>query len=310
MYSLRHQIKKIAILSAAGVIGTLSFSPVRAQTASCSDTPSCLLAIAQNTYATLQAVNTLPNFLSTETQVALSWLQQDTSSTTTAMQASFATLGNLVVQDYNTQLAGQLQITADLLGQPLTNMTTPTNNPMVLSYIPNVNDLSYLSIMGQPPVPKATNASLSSYNYLKNAAGVNISHIIPGTSWQGKSADQARYQNYFNTVIAVESFNGYALSNQYADVQNGNSFTTTQNSLISQASASSWIVQISTEQLGVVIRQLLMFESQSYILLSQLVQTQKQLLSAQVMTNSLLILNNQNNESYLVAKAQGVQPTA
>jgi hypothetical protein len=305
-----NRIKKFLVLfSVAGVISALSFSPVKAQSPGCADMNSCLIVIAQNTYFTLMSVNTLPNFLATATQLALSWLKPDKSTNTVALQGGFATLGNLIVQNYTTQLSGQLQLTADLYGQPLANLTNPPDHPAVLDYVPNINDLTYSSLLGQPPVPKAKGAASAPYNYIKFASGINISHTIPGQSWQGTKADQVKYQNYFATIMAAESFNGFALSNQYADQQNGNSFTTTQNTLITQASGSSWSSQVASEELGIVLRQLLLFESQTYVLLTQLVQTQKQMLAAQVMTNSLLILGGQVNESYLASKAQGVQPT-
>lgn len=108
--------------------------------------------------------------------------------------------------------------------------------------------------------------------------------------------------------MAVESFNAFILSSQLVDAQKGAPLSEAQVKLIAQASGSDWAKQVATEELGKVLRQILLFQSQTYVLLSDLIQTQKQLLTAQVMNNALLIITNQNNETILVSKAQGVRP--
>lgn len=270
---------------------------------SCSDSDSCLKAIMQNTYETLGKVNTLPDYLNQLGQFAASWLAVDDTTSTTEMQANFANSGAFITQAMSGQYTDPVQLAADLYGQPKTNFTTPSNRPSILDVLPNVNDITYSSVIGFPPVVKAP---VTPYNYIKVASGMSIPHTMPGLTWQGKSDDINRYRNYYNTVMAVESFNGYILNNQYTNPQ---SFTTAQASLINQASGSTWLAQVATEELGKVLRQILMFESQSYVLLSQMAQTQRQQLAAATMTNSLLILNNQQLESYLSAKAQGLKPT-
>lgn len=285
-------LKKTAILAGTAVaISALSISNLRAQ----GQSETYLYYIMQYTYGTLQAINDLSTKL----------FKQDDSDSTSQLQSNFATLGNLIVQNFNTQNSYQTQLTADLFGQKIESFTTPANSPSVLNVIPNINDLAYSTMLGLPPVPKGPIAPL---NYIKNAGGLTLVHAIPNPGWQGPEDDVKRYQNYYNTIMAIESFNGYVLSNQYADYQNGNNFTTTQNNLISQASNSDWISQIATEDLGRVFRQILMFESQNYILTTQLIQLQKQLLTAQVMTNALTIMTQQNAEDLLVSNAQGVKP--
>ena len=130
---------------------------------------------------------------------------------------------------------------------------------------------------------------------------------MPGNNWQGSKNSVDKYSNYYNTIMSVESFNGYILSNQYAD---GAQFNNLQNTLIKQASdGQSWFSQVATENMSTVLRQILMYESQVFVLLSQLVQTQRQMVTAQAMTNTLLIAVNQNNETQLVASAQNVRPS-
>lgn len=272
---------------------------------SCSDTLTCLSAITTNTYGALEDLNNLPSYLNGLIQMATSWLT-DTSKDgfTSQIQAGFATLGAASANDMNSQnaLATQQQLIADMLGLSAADFNSP--NPKVLNTVPNINDLSYATLIGAPPVPKAP---ISPYNYLKNASGFSISHPAPNLNWQGTAQDQTNYSNYFNTISAIESFDAYTLSNQYADTLNGAAFNNTQSSLIAEASGSAWLLQITTEELGKVLRHILLFDSQSYVLLSQLVQLQRQQLAAQAMTNTLLITNNGMNESLLLSKAQGVR---
>jgi hypothetical protein len=63
-----------------------------------------------------------------------------------------------------------------------------------------------------------------------------------------------------------------------------------------------------SEKIGYVLRQILLYQSQTFVLMTQIVQLQKQMVSAQVMTNATLVAVNQVNERVLAADAQGVQP--
>jgi len=265
---------------------------------SCNSQMSCLAAIVTNTYGALQDLN---NYLVSVGTMAASWLAPDNSTATSTMQASFNTLGTLITQNASTQTSLQQQIAADLFGQPLSSFSgSPPPVVAAMGNI-NINDLSYPTLLGNPPIP---NTSYNPYNYLKYASGFGLLHYVPPTSGLSKD-DILRYNSYYQTIMAAESFNAYALSNQYADYQNGNSFTKTQLSLITQATAQSWIAQISSQDLGKVLRQLLMFNSQSYVLLSDLIQIEKQMLTAQAITNSLLIAINTSNESVMYNKAAG-----
>jgi len=297
--SFLNHVKKLVILFGTAIALSMAYLPyLSAQ----GNSEQYLALIAQYTYGTLQAVNQLPAYLN-------SWLNPDTSKFTQQIQGTFAALGNLIIGNINFQNNNQLQLTADLFGFTVAQFKNPTQAKTILQTLPNINDLSYSTMVGQPPLPKAPNVAQSPYNYIKNAGGLLLVHTMPGLNWQGPVAAQQKYANYYNTVMSVESFNAYALSALLAEAQNGGAFTTTQQSLITQASGSTWISQIATEGLGTVLRQLLMFESQNYVLMSQLIQTQKQMLTAQTMTNSLLILGNQSSEILLVSKAQGVNPS-
>src|SRR3990167_1504811 len=261
-----------------------------------SDT-AILTAIQQNTAKILSAVNNIPLYITQMIQFALNMQMADDSKSTQAMQASFATTGNAIIQNLGTQLTLAPKLNADLL-----QGATQTN-------LPFANDLTYSSLAGAPffnPDPRdrpgAPPVSNFQYNYIKNASAVGITHAAPQAAWRGGTIDYKRYANYYNTVMAAESFGGYALSQQLADAQNNNGLSQAQASLVAQASGSAWIATIASEEIGKVLRQILMFDSQLYVLMTQVLQTQKQLLTAQVINNSLVIAANQMNEFLLVSK--------
>lgn len=260
-----------------------------------------LYQIMQNTAGILTQVNNLPTYLENVGTLALSWLAPDDSTSTTTMQQNFASFSNDVVQDMNTQDSLQPALMA--------NIFLPSG-PILL---PDANDYAYTSLLGAP-FTKETRKNKSgqpidnAWNYVLNASGAGLFHQTPSPAWHGGIALD-RYKRYMKAILAVESFNAYILSGVYADLSNKGFFTSTQTQLISQASSSDWFKQIATEKLGLVLRQLLMFESQSYVMLTQLLQTQKQLLTAQVLNNTLLILLNQNNENTNARNASGLPIT-
>jgi hypothetical protein len=236
-----------------------------------------------------------------------SWLAPDTSSSTSAMQANFDALGSLNAANLTKQNTLWQQITADSLGLTnLSDLTTPTNSPRVLSMVPstvNINSMSYATVLGTPPVPKGTTAD--PYQFIQNASGLTLQHVLPSGKMAGPVYARTAYANYYETIIAIESFDAYVLSSMWAENQNGNKTTTLQNTLIPQASNSTWLAQVASEELGKVLRQLLVFQSQSYVVLTQLLQVQKQLLAATAMNNTLLIANNSQNEKLLLGNASG-----
>lgn len=310
-------LKKFIALMATALALTVVIVP---NLAAQGDSTSLLQLIANNTSGILQQVNTAPSTLSNVLQslatYITSWTSNDTSKFTTQAQGIFGNIGASITNSTNAQLGMQPQLLATQLSPlppsaPFTtaNIKAPSNAPnSILSILPNVNDLSYASLLGTPPSPKAPNAAQSPYNYVVNASGITLAHVMPGLNWQGNVSDQAKYRNYYNTIMASESFNAYVLSNQYAQSQNNNGLIAAQNQLISLATSTNWFTSIASQELGVVLRQILMFESQNYVLMTQFMQIQNQLLAAQVMTNSLLIASAQNTETLLVSKAQGVSP--
>lgn len=275
----------------------------------CHDMISCLIAITTNTYASLQAVNTLPAYIQSATEYIKSWMKSDKSEGTKQMQSDFSVIGTSFVNNSNmvNKADNMRQLMTDQLGPPIikSDFINPQNSPKILKTVPNVNDLSYGTVINLAPVTKGADAS--PYNYIKNASGMSFTHTIPG-NWRGRTSDVTTYKNYYNVISSVLSYNSYVLDYLVAESANGNQLTPMQNDLISQAANGTWLATVATEELGLVLRQTLMFLSQSYVLLTQLLQTQKQMLTAQVMTNSLLITLNQDKEHLILAKAQGVPP--
>lgn len=307
-------------LSRAGLTLILSFWSVNlyAQesgttfgSTACSDSNSCLNSIVQNTYFALQKVNALPTALRNLSLMALSLNTHDNGQTTSQLQNYFAKYGNSVLTTIDAQMKLQPNLNIDLFANGDKTQFQPTQSPKILKTIPYLNDLAYSTLLGQPPAPQASGVAQSPYNYIKNIGGVTIQHAVPEMSWSGGGdpSKVTRYVSYYNTTMAIQSFNSYVMSRLYVENQKQNLSDTMQQNLMNQATTSTWFTEIGAEELGKVLRQLLMFQSQSYVLLNQLVRLQKELLSAQIMTNSLLILNNQANEDVLVAKAQGIRPT-
>jgi hypothetical protein len=301
-------IKKMAFLAGAAItVTSLYVGPSRAN-----DNTTYLQQIAQNTANILTAVNTLPNYITQMLAYATNMTATDTamdgSSLTPTLQGYFTTTGNQFTQDPALQLAKQPSLNKDMFNAQVV--------PGVLAALPppqNANDLVYSTLLGSPfysTDPRQPKPSDLPYNYIKTASGINILHMMPsgGASWNGYPSDYARYQSYYNTVMSVESYNGYILSNQYEEALNNNALTTAQMQLVSQATGSSWFTAITSESIGVVLRQLLMFESQSYVLQTQILQTEKQMLAAQVMTNTLLIATGMYDEEQLLTRAEKKTP--
>jgi hypothetical protein len=298
-------IKKLFVLvGAAAVISMTNLSSIKAAGES---SDFYLRKIMEYTYGTLQAVNNLPTYLSNITALTISWLAADDTGTTASMQANFTSLGNALVSSTAMQNNLQSQLNADLFGGNLPSTTQ----------LPNANDVVYSILLNQPIFakdprnkPGAPPSVDPLYNYIKNTAGIGFSHSMPLNSWQGNIVSQTKYRNYYNTIMSIESFSAYVLSNLYAEAKNNNQFTQLQASLISQASDAKWLAQAATEELGKVLRQILIFQSQAYVIMTELLSTQKQLLTAQVMNNTLLMLSNQNNEKILLQDATGSQTPA
>jgi hypothetical protein len=172
----------------------------------------------------------------------------------------------------------------------------------------NANDLSYQTLLGtllNNPDPRGgqnpPSLSTLQQNYIRNISGISLVHIQPDATWNGKTVDKTNYQNFYNLSVAAQTLNAYVLSQLYTDQQAG--VSSSQSTLMTLATGKDWFVQVASESVGVVLRQILMFDSQIYVLLSQQLQTQKMLLAAQASTNTMLMANSMSSEGILLYKA-------
>lgn len=287
--------KVLALAITAITISVLSVSNINAQSAE-----DYLRQIAFNTTQILQKVDMLPGMILIMLQNTLNWMAADKSDATANLQVSFTNMGNGIFNNITEQNTLQQKLNTLLIGSNLQKL-------------PFANDLVYSSILGLPFIPDPRNPPGTipqvnpPFNYIVNAAGLTIPHVPPENWTGGDDIDKTKYLAYYNAVMSIQSFNGYVLSKQYLE---GNTFNTTQQALLlTLKDPAAWFTKIASEEMSVVVRQLLLIESQTFVLLSQLVQTQKQMVTAQAMTNTLLIASNQLNESVLLSKAKNTTPT-
>ena len=191
------------------------------------------------------------------------------------------------------------------LQKPLMERFFGPITPLDVNY---ANDVTYGSLIGRPffdTDPRDTKGHKVdySYNYLKNVAGLNITHTAPNLNWGGGIENITKYQNFYTTVSAIQSYSAYVLSQMYADETSGKSLTTQQLQLTLQASDPSWLTKVATEEIGIVFRQILLYNSQTYVVMTQLLQAQKQMLSTLAMTNTLIVIGDSFTENQLLNKA-------
>jgi preprotein translocase subunit SecG len=311
MPRITSRIKKIFVfITVTLAIGIVAVSQLKAADASASGGGGgseviYLQQIAAYTNSILTAVTTPVNPVVMGILLAMTNLTapdnaQTPPTPTPALQAGFTTYNFLNTSSNLVQTTLQTQLMQDYFSGATTNT------------LPYANDLTYSTLLGLPffsPDPRASGGATvnPAYNYLKNASGLNVVHAIPAMNWTGAQADQAKYQNYYNTISAVQTFNSYVLTQLYAN--SIFQLTTAQNTLLAQVSnPSTFFAVITNETIGAVLRQMLMFESQNYVLLAQLLQAQRLLLASQAMNNTLMIVSNSTTEALLLRKAIAPMP--
>lgn len=301
MSKLKSRIKKLSAIS-AGVLAMSAAVILPAKGQGLAET--YLAYITQYTYETAQATYYINRSIFSMLVILNSWMMPDESETTASLQSGFTTATNTVLQNSTLQQKLLMQLTQDYFKNV---------DPADVDFI---NDITYQTVLGSPyatPDPrkdkkdKAGNKKdenlNSPLNYIKNVAGMNITHEVPNENWKGDTAYKIKYQNYYATISAIQSYDSYILSEMYVDSTGKNPLSKQQEALMQQASNSDWFANVASENIGTVLRQILMYNSQTYVLLTQLLQTQKELLSTQAMTNTLLVLGNQFTETQLLSKA-------
>lgn len=297
-------LKKILILTGAVSLVTLSaILPADAQ-----DSSAILVQIRQRLDDLPAALVKLGTFID-------AWMNGDTSKIAVNTQTNFVKLNDLLTSTKTGQIDMQVSLNKLMLSNDGNNLNAmnfgkpPTGETPTAQTFGYANDLAYSTVLGTPLFKdnrKNTNPVL---NYIMNASGMNLYHPMPQPSWQPNkgSTSLQRYKSYYNTIMAATSYNNYILSYNAVDK---NQFNTLQTQLIQQASdTKDWFAEVSSESIGYVMRQILLYQSQIFLLLTESLQTQKQIASAVAMNTAVLIAINNTNESVAVAYAQGEQPT-
>lgn len=258
-----------------------------------------LKIIAINTTKILADVNQLPNYIQQGTAYFLAWMSPDKSTTTSNLQGSFTQLTNDETQNKSAKDSIMPQLTQDFFG-------TATQKTL-----PYGNDINYQTLKGllffnpDQRTDSDGNPVDPAMNYIENASSILVSHPIFQSSWAGTATNKQKYLVYFDAIQAVQSYNAQVLSSLYANSKNKDAYTKDQEALIQQITSGDWFQAVGSQSIGIVLRQILMFQSQMYVLLSRLLDTEKQLLTTQAMTNTLLVLLNQQSEELLYNKAIG-----
>jgi len=286
-------LKTFLLTAMATVYSTASIAQNPPQTCSGVDECSKLiyqttLVIYQATLEVLASVQGLPDFIE-------AWLRTDDTETTSQLQQKFTEYMTYSLLNDETQFSN-------------------TNTPFMKEHFSTMNmpypgQMMFTTLLGPPlfpPEQDKNNNPLDAFNYIKNASGLNFPHVTPDMGWPGSDEAKTQYDALFKSFNAASSYNTYVLNNFYADYLNNFNLSKKQKELLNQATDSNWFQQIASEDIGIVLRQLLMFNSQTYVLMLKLLETQKQQLAGQAIANTLLILNGYSNERDLYIKAIGV----
>lgn len=291
-------IEKTAIACAATTVLALSLnSPLYAQDEGSSGLSAKLLAdIRQYTHDILDRVNKLPDYIQAMTALATSWLDSTDESKSIEINGS---LFSMLASARNANIEDQINQT-----KASTRLFLGKNNK-----IETINDFSYTTLLGAPLVsPNKTTGDLtqSINNYIKNASGSNLPMVAPDPEWKNQSQERQDYYTLYSTLASVQSYNSYIFNKAYADRQGRTRYpegipsrkkgdaASVQDILaasVENASSTKWYATVASESIGLVLRQLLVFTSQNYILLEKILETQQDALMAQAMTNTLLMQN-------------------
>lgn len=247
--------------------------------------------IADNTYAFLKAFN----------YYSLNWLQiypTPSSNELDSLFGKYIDTSQTTFQDQLTFINSPNSLYS--LDNPPMYIFKSTTPGATMNFATLVKQNSKNERTGEPePVDPAIKKN--AMYYVKNASGINFPHASPDTMAAGKNVRAInKYVAYYNAITSVSSYSAYLLSAHLADLQKDFKLSQIQMDLKSTASNNDWLSHVNEEQsIGVILRQLLLFTSQMYVVSLQQLETERQLLSAIAMTNSLAILANGNYEKTL-----------
>jgi len=258
-----------------------------------------LQSILAETQAILYKINLLPTYIEDITKMAHDFnVIDDKSNVIANLQANFATL---TYNDYTSHIQ-QIDLSNMLTKRFLMAGGDLPSNAYELGYsiLTNGNNL-VAPIPGENLTAQNQKRKEGRDNYLAYISGSNIIFKQVEPSWS--SSAKKNYQSIYNTIAAISSYNAFILSDLYTNQANED----TRLSLIDQATNSSWFKTVSSEALGLVLRHTLMYMSQIYVELDQMIKLQQKQVTAQAMTNTLLILYANFSIAQNVSAAAGAQ---
>lgn len=256
-----------------------------------------LTLILGTTAGILQLLNQTPAYAEALTEMAKSWVETDDPANTIGNnQYTFSSLGDLRTTSEQNQLTATLSLTNQFLLAGSINSTNP--------FLPaNANDLTYSILFGQPLVKPTSNTndySQNIQNYIKNVTASTLVLDQPNPNWPN-SKSRTQYNNLYNTLAAIQSYDQYLISG----LTNLKDSETLSTQLTAQATNPDWFKQIATEALGLVLRHILMYTSQSFVQINQIIELQQKQLAVQAMTNSLLLVLVQSNVGSQLQQSAG-----
>ncbi|MHB1946840.1 MAG: hypothetical protein ACYCQI_01845 [Gammaproteobacteria bacterium] len=249
-----------------------------------------LIAIKKDTADILTGIQTLPQYISAYFQplflYATSWLAEDDKADglLATYQNAIATVNRDAMQNRRMQDAATMELTKTFLKNGSFNRQSLT--------LPEfANGLSYSVFFGKgvkidTTQDQKTRPEELMKDYVRNLTGANFLIYQPAPI-KGSKIPPNSYTFFYYSVAAIQSFNSHILS-QLLTVPDKNG-QSQREFLLNQASSSSWFKQLGSEKLGLVIRHILMYDSQIYATLSRLESLQKDHLAATAMTNTLLM---------------------
>lgn len=260
-----------------------------------------LTQIKSDTDSILSIVNQLPAYLESLTEMAKSWNEtHDNANVIGINQSSFGTLNTNFNTAYDTQKSTSKVLTNQYLSGNLSG--TPGSPPS------NANELSSSVLWGDFLVTPPANdpRSIDNYvqSYLANANGTNVIIPPPNASWGKANPAGTQYRNLYNMLAAIQSYDAYLIGR----LAKQNDINAASKTLLTQASGSTWFSSIQTESLGLVLRHILMYDSQIYVDLERLIKLQQEQLAATAMTNALLSVNDGQTIGQLLVQQASSQP--
>lgn len=251
------------------------------------------------TYLILDKIDKFPVYIEPLKKMAESWLDdKDDKQTFANNQSAFANLNLTYSTDVNKN--DILKTKLDKTNESVTSFLKAGSLTGILPK--NANDLSYTIlyryvVKTQPTTNLPKLIEDATKNYINNLAGVSYPTQQPNASWptsKDASAPQNQYTNMYNVISAVKSFDTFVINDLYKTKnKEGKDASDYSKLLADNASSSDWFETVRTESLGMVIRHLLMYTSQTYVLTSRMLELQKQQLTMQAAANSLLIMQTQ-----------------